>query len=166
MKRNIIFLVWLFFSCNNSSEKRPPNLVSKEKLALVLADIHRMEGTVNGMSIQNSDTAGFIFRKLEAEIFKKYDLDTAAYFQSYKYYLVNSDDFTDIYKNVVAIIREKNKADSLAETKLPKKLPSKSPIADSGKTVKPSSFLKKSAFLDSLKLKSKNGKKPLRLGKH
>ncbi len=117
---SLIFGVILFFtvnSCKKSLEKKPDNLVPKEQMIQILADIHRLEGHVNNMNIQNTDTLSFIYRKMEADIFKKHKIDTAAYFKSYKYYLVDPEEFSALYSEVVLLIKNKNKADSTAEVK-------------------------------------------------
>ena len=145
-------------SCKNSIEKKPNNLISKEKMANFLADIHNIEGKVNSLGVQNTDTSAFLYRKLEATIYKKHEIDTAAYFQSYKYYLINADEFTDIYKMAVEKIKAQNKIDSLAEAKAPKLRPDTTKVQTS-KQGEQRIFGKKNAFLDSLKLKFKHAKK-------
>lgn len=122
-KIKLLFLAFLMFSCKQNIENEPDNLISKEKMINILSDIHRLEGVVNNMNIQNTDTTSFIYRKMEAQLFKKHEIDTAAYYKSYKYYLVNPDEFTEMYKKVVLSIKAKNKIDSLAEAKLSKNKP-------------------------------------------
>lgn len=112
-----LILFFTGYSCKNSLENKPDNLVPKDKMIQILADIHRLEGHVNNMNIQNTDTLSFIYRKMESDIFKKHKIDTAAYFKSYKYYLVDPQEFTDLYGEVVLLIKNKNKADSTAEVK-------------------------------------------------
>lgn len=116
-KIKLLFLAIIIFSCKQSIENEPDNLVPKEKMINILSDIHRTEGFINNMNIQNTDTTSFIYRKLEAQIFKKHGVDTSTYYKSYKYYLVNPDEFTEMYKEVVASIKSKNKIDSLKEAK-------------------------------------------------
>ncbi len=117
-KIKIVLLTLLIISCKQSIEKEPDNLISKEKMINLLSDIHRIEGVVNNLGIQSSDTTSFIYRKMEAQLFKKHKVDTSAYYKSFKYYLGNPDEFTEMYKEVVLSIKEKNKIDSLKEAKL------------------------------------------------
>lgn len=147
----------LFCACKPSVEKKPDHLISKGKMVEILSEIHHIEGIVNGLGIQNTDTSSYLYRKLEAEMFKKMDVDTAAYFESYKYYLINADEFTDIYKQVVEKVKEKNKIDSLADAKLPKARIDTTSAKPN--TSKPVFNRPKSAFLDSLKNKFKHAKK-------
>jgi Domain of unknown function (DUF4296) len=176
---NKIFLVIivLIISCKPKFDKKPENLVSKDKMVNIMADVHRLEGFVNNLSVQSSDTSQFIYRKMEAKIFKKYGVDTTAYLNSYKYYLINTEEFSEMYKSVVKIIKEKNKVDSLAVSKLKKpKIDSlalvklKKVKLDSAKNIKNEKlklsklFLQKNK-LDSLKAKNGRRKKKMRLGK-
>lgn len=123
VKANAVLIVVFFFimfvaiSCKNSVEKKPDNLVPKDKMIELLADIHRLEGHVNNLNIQNSDTLAFIYRKMESDLFKKHKIDTSAYYKSYKYYLVDPEVFTDLYNQVLEKIKIKNSADSTAEIK-------------------------------------------------
>ncbi len=166
----IIFSLFML-GCAKKNGTKPSNLISKSKMAKILADIHIMEGDVNNLGIVNTDTANFLFRKMEAQLFAKYEVDTSDYKKSYKYYLVNPDDFTELYKEVVEIIKEKNKIDSTARSKIKKDI-------DTTKQIKPAvineipksmSIFSSKIKLDSLRkksqLKRKNGKKPMRLGK-
>lgn len=116
----LVFIILIAMSCKNRLEKKPENLVPKEKLIQILADIHRLEGHVNNMNIQNTDTLAFIYRKMEADIFKKHKVDTASYFKSYKYYLVDPEEFSELYSEVVTLIKTKNKIDSTTEAKTKK----------------------------------------------
>ncbi len=142
-------------SCNRNVEKKPENLVPKEKMIEILADIHRLEGHVNNMNIQNTDTLAFIYLKMEAEVFKKHAIDTASYYKSYKYYLVDPQEFTLLYEEVVAKIKAKNQVDSTLEAK------NKKSIADTTKldkfSIKKDKILRqKNAKFDSIKANFRN----------
>jgi Domain of unknown function (DUF4296) len=170
-KSILLLLSIVLFSCAKKNGTKPSNLVSKSKMANILADIHLMEGDINNFGIPNTDTANFLYRKMETKIFAKYEVDTSDYVKSYKYYLVNPDDFTEMYKEVVEIIKEKNKVDSTARAKIKKDLPDtttiKKPIVN--EIPKSMSIFSSKIKLDSLRkkshLKRKNGKKQMRLGK-
>jgi hypothetical protein len=63
--------------------------------------MHKAEALTNSAGIPSSDTSFYIFEQYEKEIFKKQQVDTADYYKSYKFYLVNPEEFTDLYKLVV-----------------------------------------------------------------
>jgi hypothetical protein len=150
--RNILFLGLIFssLSCKPKFEGKPNNLVSKEKMINIMADIHRAEGVVNNLNIQSTDTSQFIFRKLEAKIFKQYEVDTTAYIKSYKYYLINAEEFSEMYKEVVATIKQKNKVDSLANSKL-NKFPLDTHKVNNTRPLQLGKLIKQKIKLDSLK---------------
>jgi Domain of unknown function (DUF4296) len=119
----LLTLVSFLFQCSTKNDTPPSNLIPKEKLANILTDIHQAESKVNNLAIINSDTNFFLFRKLQNQILEKYGVDTTAYFQSYKYYLINPEDFTDIYKQVVSQLTVIHKKDSTINAKLALKKP-------------------------------------------
>jgi Domain of unknown function (DUF4296) len=150
----ILIILVIVFGCKPKNDDKPNNLIPKAKMAKLLADIHILEGKVNKLGVVNTDTTSFIFRKYEAELFKKHEIDTTEYFESYKYYLINPDDFTDVYKQAVEIIKEKNKVDSLQNAKLQKERPKIKTIDSSEKINErkfQSNFFKRKYNLDSLK---------------
>lgn len=127
-KHSFIFLgiFWLatyFLACKSPNGEKPKNLLSKQKMADVLVEMHRAEAMTNSAGIPSSDTSFYIFAQLEKEIFKKHQIDTSDYYKSYKFYLVNPEEFTDLYKLVVDKIIIQNKADSTAEAKANKNKP-------------------------------------------
>jgi hypothetical protein len=128
---NLIF-VCLLCACGTKNETPPPNLISKNKLANILSEIHQAESKVNNLGLFYNDTSYFLFRKFQTKILAKYEVDTSAYFQSYKYYLVNPEDFLDIYKDVVKQLAVINTRDSIITAKKLAKKPDSTKIkADS-----------------------------------
>jgi hypothetical protein len=115
-----ILLFSLIFGSIGCSIDSPLGLIPKDKMANILAEIHLAETKAHSLDISNSDTTNVIFRKLEAEIFKKYQVDTSSYYKSYRYYLIEPEQFSDIYKDVIEKIKIQNKIDSLADSKKPK----------------------------------------------
>jgi hypothetical protein len=116
----VLIAIFLLFSCNSNTVEKPSKLISKAKLTDILTEIHQAEGKINNLGIGSTDTTSFLYRKLQQQILTKYDVDTAAYYQSYKYYLLNTEDFAEICKNVVEKLTKINKLDSIADAKKPK----------------------------------------------
>jgi hypothetical protein len=109
-----------FLTCKQKHAAAPSHLLDKDQMAKILAEIHLKEGVINNYAINNSDTTSFLYRKVEADIFKKYAVDTNSYYESYKYYLIHPEEFTDMYKQVIVNIKAQNRLDSLAEAQKPK----------------------------------------------
>ncbi len=113
----ILWFVFYLLACKSPNGEKPKNLLSKEKMADVLVEMHRAEALTNSAGVPSTDTSFYIFGQYEKDIFKKHQIDTADYYKSYKFYLVNPEEFTDLYKLVVNKITKQNKADSTVEAK-------------------------------------------------
>ncbi|MBC7891447.1 MAG: DUF4296 domain-containing protein [Sphingobacteriaceae bacterium] len=89
----------LLLACQTDPE-RPNDLIPKEKMALILRDIHLGEQRVSGLGLRSQDSAMVVFQTLERRIYKKYGCDTAAYRRSYFYYASRPEQFQEIYRAV------------------------------------------------------------------
>lgn len=89
----------LLLACQTDPE-RPKDLIPKEKMALILRDIHLGEQRVSGLGLRSQDSAMVVFQTLERRIYKKYGYDTAAYRRSYFYYASRPEQFQEIYRTV------------------------------------------------------------------
>ena len=161
-----LIFVCLLSACGTKNETPPQNLIPKNKLANILSEIHQAESKVNNLGLVYNDTSYFLFRKFQTEILAKYEVDTTSYFQSYKYYLVNPEDFLDIYKDVVKQLAVINKQDSTINAKKIAYKPDSAKIkADLGTTLQEIKKVdQKGLFNRKLKLelirgKAKNDKK-------
>ena len=63
----------------------------------VLMDIHLVEARIEATGYRNVDTARADYKKLENEVFQKYQIDTARYQKSFLYYTENINLMSDIY---------------------------------------------------------------------
>jgi hypothetical protein len=110
-------MMYLVIACKQKAIEKPDKLIDEPTMASILTDIHILEAKINDLNIPNSDSASFIYRKLEKDIYKKYQVDTASYKASYKYYLGNIDQFEGIYNNVIKKLDVAVKADSAQKAK-------------------------------------------------
>lgn len=107
----IAFICLLFTSCEHESSK-PQNLIEKDKMADVLADMLVLEAKVSRVSINNIDSTRTIYKYLENQIYKKYSIDSATYRSSYQYYIERPQVLKEIYDNSIKNIeklRDKSK---------------------------------------------------------
>lgn len=96
--RRFIFLLFPFFlSC---SDEKTINLVPEEKMAAVLLDIHLLEGKVNEMHLGSVDSSLVVYNYLEKKIFKKHQIDSAAFNQCLAAYLREPKQFKRLYQKV------------------------------------------------------------------
>lgn len=89
--------MWLT-SCG--SDEKPKNLIDEGTMVNIMADIHLLEAEVNQFHFQNQDSSIFVYQKLKVRMLKKYNLDTATFNSSFRYYIVNPDKLKLIYVEV------------------------------------------------------------------
>jgi Domain of unknown function (DUF4296) len=116
MRLKFFLLTFLLTACG--SDDKPKNLISEDKMAKILTEIHILESQINNMHFQHEDSSIFVYQKKRFELMKTFDLDTATFRVSLKYYLLNPDKMKSVYvevkKNLEAkkkVIEEKKKLD-------------------------------------------------------
>ena len=97
-----LFILIIFLSCNNKPVSKPDNLLSKEVMEDIIFDLAILQAAETYMPQKLSD------KKIVSEeyIYKKYEIDSATYFQNYKYYASDIKNFKKIYKKVNDRINE------------------------------------------------------------
>lgn len=92
-------LVLALLSCVGNP--KPPNdILSKEKIAEMLVDIHLAEARVSKMNLGSMDSSVVVFNKLQQEIWAKHEVDSALYKKSYAYYASNPEEMGSVYEIV------------------------------------------------------------------
>ena len=82
------------------SDDKPENLIPEDKMAKVLTEIHILEAQINNLHFQHEDSSVYIYQKKRFELMKTFQLDTAAFRLSLKYYLLNPEKMKGIYTEV------------------------------------------------------------------
>ena len=96
-----IFLLFtvVFFSC--ATNDQPECLVSKPKMASILAELHLAEKQVELYNMKG-DTTNILFHSVfKKKALQKQNIDQKCFEESYEYYKTHLTDFSDIYKIVV-----------------------------------------------------------------
>lgn len=106
MKSVLIITVLLVWGCSESKEQ---SILSKEKLALVLSDIHLAEAKINEKHIGSSDSALVLFQEIEKSIYKKHGVDSSTVHKSFDAYVKEPDEFLDMYQLVTDELSKKVK---------------------------------------------------------
>jgi hypothetical protein len=91
------------------SDEKPQNLIPKDKMAKILTEIHIIEAQVNNLHFQHEDSSVYVYQKMKVGLLKTYDLDTATFRSSFKYYLLNPDKLKEIYSEVKKSLEAKKK---------------------------------------------------------
>ena len=108
MRLRFFLLTFLLTAC--SLDDKPENLIPEDKMAKVLAEVHILEAQINNMHFQHEDSSVFVYQKKKFELMKTFELDTATFKVSLKYYLLNPDKMKGIYGEVKKLLEAKKKA--------------------------------------------------------
>jgi 3-hydroxyacyl-CoA dehydrogenase len=111
MQRLLIFFL-LLTGCIRD-EQAPPHVLPKEQIVSILIDIHIAEAKANRMSLRSYDSTQAYYKKLERDIFKKHQVDTAVYRKSFTYYMDHMKLMDEIYTAVVDSLNVKEKVGKL-----------------------------------------------------
>ncbi|MGA0556079.1 DUF4296 domain-containing protein [Larkinella sp. VNQ87] len=118
-------LMGLLLACQKPTTEAPADLIPKPKMAQILTEIHLAEARVTKLNRISQDTNTLIYKHLERQIYKKYQVDTAVYNKSYTYYAADPQQLADIYKLVTEELEKRKKpgdSSGVAKTKLPNAL--------------------------------------------
>lgn len=115
MPRNLIFRFLLvpgfalaLLACSGD-EKPPGDLISEDKMAKILADIHVAEAQVTNLQLRSLDSSVTVYGELQQKIWKKYDVDTLLYRKSYSFYTSHPAYLVSIYDKVEKNLESREK---------------------------------------------------------
>lgn len=97
MKVHWLACCFLLVACSKADEKE---ILSKEKLASVLSDIHLAEAKINEKHIGSSDSALVLFQEIQKSIFQKHGVDSVQVNRSFEAYVKEPDQFLEMYEMV------------------------------------------------------------------
>lgn len=102
--KNVKILTPLFFliilhACSYSDTLSGAEY-SEEEMANILTDIHLAEARVSKMKFRSPDSSALVFKRLEEDIYKKHNIDTALYKSSYTYYANDVTRWKKVYELV------------------------------------------------------------------
>jgi len=102
MKKTFLYLLFLsaLLACNNNAEiSIPDSVISKEKMAEVLLDIHLAEASMNlSLNPQSIQPKGI---QLNVNILKKHGIDKKMFDESFQFYSENPALLNEIYQQVL-----------------------------------------------------------------
>lgn len=109
----ILALFMLFLSACSEEEKPPKGTLPADKMADILTDIHLAESRVNRLQLKSLDSSLMIFNRLKSDVWKKHQVDTTAYRESYSYYMSHPELMTTIYEKVNKKIEDREKNNNI-----------------------------------------------------
>lgn len=93
-----VFALLALFNCQN--DEKPSYVLSKDKMVPLLIDLHLAEAFVSS-NYPMSDSARFVYKKMEDSTLKAQGIDRASFDSSMAYYKRNIKLMDDIYVSVV-----------------------------------------------------------------
>ncbi len=105
-----LMFVW---ACN--ANKTPSNVIERNKMVNVLADMHLADAVL--AKVENQDTMLMMASSKYYFIFKKHQIDSAKFTNSLKYYNTEPDEFKKMYAKVVDSLNAKIPKEKKAQRK-------------------------------------------------
>ena len=108
MKNYLFILICLLFSCSNSDEKIPENILSETKFELLLKEIHLVEATFELHKTKGMGKAKNELANSYQNIYSEYAISEEDFKTSLEYYSVNPEKLEKIYDKVLEeLIKER-----------------------------------------------------------
>ncbi len=112
MKIYLSILACLLFSCSNSKEKNPENIVSEIRFESILKEIHLAEATFDLNKTKDIQNANIKLYNEYLNIYKKYKISEDDFKETLNYYSENPKNLEKIYNNILQqLTKEKSKLD-------------------------------------------------------
>jgi len=112
MKIYLSILSCLLFSCSNSEEKIPENILSKTAFATILKEIHLKEASFELNKTKNMETAKIELVNAYFNIYKKNKISEEDFKETLNYYSENPKKLEQIYTNILEqLTKERSKLD-------------------------------------------------------
>ncbi len=110
--KKLFYILFCFsvLACSKKQAKAPANLIPKETMVQILADVHIAEAQIETQVIY-PDTAIMAFNYKEKEIFRKHGVTEKEFRKTYQYYKDNLKEMDALYEIIVDTL-------SLRETKV------------------------------------------------
>ncbi|MEL5993388.1 DUF4296 domain-containing protein [Hymenobacter segetis] len=88
-------------ACQRPEEApKPLDLVPREKMAQMLADLHQLEAQVESSRL-SPDSSRALFLAQQKNLYWKHEVTDSAFQRSYRYYGIHNKDLNEIYVGVI-----------------------------------------------------------------
>ena len=78
-------------------------------MAKVIADLQVEEVKVNNLNCDSYDSSQVALKYLKEKVFKKHNIDSARFVNSFEYYTKNNGEIIKIYEDAIKILTPQNK---------------------------------------------------------
>jgi hypothetical protein len=94
-------------ACQRPEEApKPADLVPREHMAQMLADLHQLEAQVESSRL-SSDSARALFLAQQKNLLWKHEVSDSAFQRSYRYYGIHNKDLNEIYAGVIDTLNKR-----------------------------------------------------------
>jgi hypothetical protein len=104
---SLLFTLLFFAACTSDENMPPADVLPKEKMVLILGDIHLAESGVSSQEL-GRDTSVFLYRALEKQVFEKHGVSQADFLKSYQWYSEHVKAYKELYVTVVDSLNAKS----------------------------------------------------------
>lgn len=102
----LLVSLWLLMACATPEDAQPDTLISEARMATILTQIHLAEARVSRIGLATTDSSNVVYKRLEKEVFQKFQVDTSAYTKSYIYYSSHPRQMERIYKQITENLKQ------------------------------------------------------------
>ncbi|GAB3326076.1 hypothetical protein GCM10027511_35580 [Hymenobacter humi] len=96
-------------ACQRPEEPpRPADLIPREKMISLLADLHVLEARVESSRLQ-ADSSRALYLSQQKALLSKSQVTDSAFQRSYRYYGIHGKDLDEIYKAVIDTLNQREK---------------------------------------------------------
>jgi hypothetical protein len=88
-------------SCSKNQEVIPDAVLKRDKMVLILSDMHLLEAQAQMSNYNQNDSTKLIVASAYKDIFLKNKVDAKKFQRSYEYYQVRPELMSEIYKEVL-----------------------------------------------------------------
>jgi len=96
----LLLLLLGLTACNQEDKSRPDSILPKEKMVLILADMHMAEGIISTKEY-TKDSSLLLFTELETQLLKKHGATEKEFKESYNWYTGHVEEYKALYTIVV-----------------------------------------------------------------
>jgi len=89
-------------------------------MAAVIKDLKLLESKVDHFYLRSPDSSKAAYRYLQHQVFKKHKTDSAAYYESYDYYLSHKKQLLKILEDAGKLLENSGEEGPLLQRPLPK----------------------------------------------
>ncbi|MBK7964641.1 MAG: DUF4296 domain-containing protein [Bacteroidetes bacterium] len=105
-KIGIIFILSVFISCSKKEVKIPADVIPRDTMIVILAEIHLAEATIQVLNVDVNDSTKIASFGLYRYIFSKHNISQDLFKKSFDYYRSEPAYFHTMYDEVITHLSE------------------------------------------------------------